>query len=129
MSVDATVFFTPTFGMIGQAIESYGLFGSGSSAFFLRPSYDSATGHFHVRYTHLGDHFADNVDAVGFVRDDDRREVDSAVEKVFWLDSGVVERVQYRSNYNAYWEMGGGLRSRSSLHCGRQRWVWPAANP
>ena len=37
----------------------------------MRPSYDSPTGHFHVRYTHLGDRFADNANSVGFIRDDD----------------------------------------------------------
>ena len=48
--------------------------------YFLRPSYDSPTGHFHVRYTDLGDRFGDNINAVGFVRDDNRRELDSALE-------------------------------------------------
>ena len=59
--IDANLFFTQTFGFTGQFVKSYGEFGRGSVAFFARPSYDSATGHAHVRYTHLGDRFADNV--------------------------------------------------------------------
>ena len=71
----------------------------------------SPTGHFHVRYTELGDRFADNANAVGFIRDDDRRELDSAVEKTLWFGSGAFERFQYDSNYNVYWGQTDILRS------------------
>jgi len=111
IGVDANLFLTPTFGVTGQLVKSYGLFGRGSVAFYARPSYDSATAHAHVRYTHLGDRFADNVNAVGFVQDDDRRELDSDLSKTFWLERGPAERVQYSSTYNAYWGQTGALRS------------------
>lgn len=111
VSADATLFFTQTFGFTGQIVQSYGEFDSGTQAFFIRPSYDSNTGHFHVRYTHLGDRFADNVNAVGFVRDDDRREIDSAIEKTVWFESGFLERFEYSSNYNIYWGQSGVRRS------------------
>lgn len=111
VSVDATLFFSPRFGVTAQAVESYGAFSSGSHAFFVRPSYDSPTGHFHVRYTDLGNHFADNANAIGFIRDDDRRELDSAIEKTVWVASGALERFGYNSNYNIYWGQTGILRS------------------
>ena len=111
VGLDATLFFTSTLGFTGQAIQSYGEFDDGTTAFFLRPSYDSSTGHFHVRYTHMGDRFGDNINTVGFVRDDDRREVDSAVEKTIWFDGGSLQRLQYRSNYNIYWGQDGTRRS------------------
>ncbi len=110
-SLDANLFFTKTLGMTAQAIQSYGPFSGGSTAFFVRPSYDSPTGHFHVRYTHLGDRFADNANVVGFIRDDDRRELDSAIEKTLWVRSGAVERLGYDSNYNIFWSQSGPLRS------------------
>lgn len=103
VSMDANLFFTDTFGMTAQLIESFGEHGDGSMAYFIRPSYDSATGHFHVRYTHLGDRFRDNVNAIGFIRDDNRREVDSAVEKTWWPTGGPFQRLEYGSNYNVYW--------------------------
>lgn len=111
VSADATLFLGQTFGVTAQMVESYGDFSAGSSAFFVRPSYDSNTGHFHVRYTHLGEHLADNANAVGFIRDDDRREFDSALEKMVWFGSGVLERLAYLSNYNIYWGQNGTLRS------------------
>lgn len=109
--IDANLFFTPTFGMTGQLVKSYGKYGRGSMAFFVRPSYDSSTAHAHVRYTHLGDRLADNVNVIGFVQDDDRREFDSALEKTFWLERGAAERIAYGSNYNAYWGQTRILRS------------------
>jgi len=111
VGLDANLFFTKTLGMTAQLAESYGPHGGGSLAFFLRPAYDSPTGHFHLRYSHLGDRFQDNANAVGFIRDDDRRELDSAVEKTLWLNKGAVEKLAYDSNYNVYWSQRGRLRS------------------
>jgi len=109
--IDATLFFSSTFGFTGQLIRSFGPYDEGVWGYFLRPSYDSPTGHFHVRYTHLGDRFGDNVNAVGFVRDDNRRELDSALEKTIWFETGFLERVEYGSNYNVYWGQDAVLRS------------------
>ena len=100
---DTNLFFTDTFGMTAQLVQSFGENADGTMAYFIRPSYDSATGHFHVRYTHLGDGFRDNVNAIGFVSDDNRREIDSAAEKTWWPTGGIFERIGYDSNYNVYW--------------------------
>ena len=109
--LDATLFFSQTLGFTGQVVQSYGPFDEGSWGWFVRPAYDSPTGHFHARYQHLGARFGDNVNAIGFVRDDDRREVDSAVEKTIWFATGFLEQLEYGSNYNIYWGQDGTLRS------------------
>jgi len=109
--LDTSLYFTKTLQFTGQLAMSYGEHGTDNVAFFLRPSYDSATGHFHVRYTQLGRYFGDNANAVGFIRDDNRRELDSALEKTFWVKKGPFERLEYGSNYNIYWGMEGTLRS------------------
>ena len=108
---DASLYFTENWGLTGQFVHSYGQYSEGADAFFVRPSYDSATAHFHVGYTHLGDRLADNVNVVGFIVDDDRREVDAGLNKTVWLPDGPVERVQYDSAYDAYWGQTGTLRS------------------
>jgi hypothetical protein len=110
-SVDATLFFTKTLGLTTQWVRSYGPFDSGVWAYFIRPAYDSPTGHFHVRYTHLGEHVAEQINAIGFVRDDNRRELDSALDKILWTSEGALERTHYDSNYNIYWGQDGTLRS------------------
>jgi hypothetical protein len=109
--LDTSINFTNTFHFTGQLAMSYGDFKGSNVAFYLRPSIDTATFHFHVRYTQLGYTFGDNANAVGFVSDDNRRELDSALEKTFWFKRGFLERISYESNYNIYWGLEGTLRS------------------
>ncbi len=84
---------------------------SGTTACYVRPSYDSPTGHLHLRYTHLADHVGENVNPIGQIRDDNRREVDAAAEKTRWFKGSAAERIEYNSNYNVYWSQTGVLRS------------------
>jgi hypothetical protein len=109
--VDTSLYFSDTFSFTGQLALSYGDENSDNVAFFLRPAYDTSTFHIHLRYTQLGTNFGDNANAVGFVRDDNRRELDSAIEKNFFLKRGSLERIRYESNYNIYWGMDSTLRS------------------
>lgn len=110
--IDLVHFFSEKVNVTGQLALSYGEKNTRNIAFFIRPSYDSSTFHIHLRYTHLGEHFADNANSVGFARDDDRHELDSAVEKTLWIRRGWLERIKYDSNYNIYWStMGSILRS------------------
>ena len=108
---DLVHFFSDKVNVTSQLAVSYGEYDHSNLAFFVRPSYDSATGHFHLRYTQLGKYFADNANAAGFVSDDDRRELDSALEKTWPLKKGFLERIYYSSNYNIYWSTAGILRS------------------
>jgi hypothetical protein len=109
--LDTSINFSNVFHFTGQLAMSYGDAKGSNVAFFLRPSIDTATFHFHVRYSQLGETFGDNANAVGFVSDDNRREIDSALEKTFWFKRGFLERINYGSNYNIYWGLEGTLRS------------------
>jgi hypothetical protein len=109
--IDTALYFSDTFKFTGQLAMSYGDNNTDNIAFFLRPSYDTSTFHFHVRYTQLGRNFADNANMVGFIRDDNRRELDSALSKTFFPKKVEFERIEYGSNYNIYWGLDGTLRS------------------
>ena len=111
VSVDTNLFFSRFVGMTAQAVQSWGPYGSGTEAFFVRPSYDSPTGHFHVRYTQLGNRLRDNLNVIGRIPDDDRRELDSALSKTWHVAAGPFEQVDYSSNYNIYWSDTGTLRN------------------
>jgi len=111
VSADANLIFGRTFNMTGQVVRSYGRFGRGANLFFIRPSYDSPTGHFHVRYGDIGDRVADNLNVIGQIVDDDRREIDSNANKTLWIRRGAFEQVRASSNYNIYWGQTGVLRS------------------
>jgi hypothetical protein len=111
VGLDTALYFTDTFSFTGQLAGSYGKGNPSDLAFFVRPSYDSSTFHIHGRYTFLGEHFGDNANAVGFILDDNRRELDSAITKAFWLNNSFLERIDYKSNYNIYWGVDKTLRS------------------
>lgn len=108
---DTALYFTDTLKFTGQFALSYGDHNRDNIAFFLRPSYDSATFHIHLQYSQLGQYFGDNANAVGLILDDNRRELDSAIVKTFWLKKSAIEMIRYKSNYNIYWGLGGTLRS------------------
>lgn len=111
VGLDLVHFFSDKVNLTGQIAMSYGEYKTENLAFFLRPSYDSSTFHIHLRYTQLGERFADNGNSVGFIRDDDRHELDSAIEKTWWIKKHGIDRFAYDSNYNIYWSKKGTLRS------------------
>ena len=107
----STLFFTDVLGMTGQIINTWGEADTGTWTYFFRPSYDSQFTHFHVRYTDIGEGVRENMNATGFVRDDDRREIDSELEKTFWINRFGIESLSPGVNYNRYWSQAGKLRS------------------
>ncbi len=111
LGLAGTLFFSKYFGMTTQLVKSYGNFTTGTWTYFIRPAYDSQTGHFHVRYTHVGEHVRENINDIGFIRDDDRREVDSNIKKQFWINRAGIEDITASINYNQYWSQIGTLRS------------------
>jgi hypothetical protein len=106
-----TLFFSQYLGMTSQVVRSYGDFDEGDWTYFFRPSYDSQTGHFHVRYTHIGENVQENMNRIGFIRDDNRREVDSNIKKQFWINRSGFQDLTPSVNYNRYWSQEGDLRS------------------
>jgi hypothetical protein len=110
-SADTSLFLSRTVSMTAQVAKSYGPFGRGTMAFLIRPSYDSSTGHFHVRYGHLGNRVADNLNVIGQITEDDKRELDSHVTKIIWVRRGAFEQFRHDSNYQIYWGQTGVLRS------------------
>jgi hypothetical protein len=107
----ATLFFTDVLGMTSQVIKSYGDETSGTWTGFIRPAYDSQFTHFHVRYTDVGEHVMENMNAVGFITDDDRREFDTNIQRHFWINAYGIDEIVPSINYNQYWSQEGRLRS------------------
>jgi hypothetical protein len=111
LGIDTTLFFTDTLGMTAQLMRAHGPTAEGGLAWFVRPSWDTARSHFHIRYTELDAGILEDINTVGFLRDDDRKEFDTNVKHTFWLDDGPIENVQPKVNYNRFWSKEGTLRS------------------
>jgi hypothetical protein len=108
---DTTLFFSETLGMTAQLLRVHGQDGDGGLAWFVRPSWDSSTSHFHVRYTNLDEGIRDAFNTVGFLRDDDRKEFDTNLTHSFWIVSGPLEKIRAGVNYNRFWSQEDMLRS------------------
>ncbi len=113
--VDILHFFSEKINFTGQFILSYGDYDTGNLAFFLRPSYDSSTLHFHLRFAYLGDHFAYNANLLGYIPDDDRKELDTNLTKIWWIKKHGIDRLEYVFNFNIFWSTQGILRSRDII--------------
>lgn len=107
----STLFFTDVLGITSQVVKSYGEADEGTWTYFLRPSYDSQFSHFHVRYSHFGEGVMENMNGIGFIRDDDRREFDTSINRNFWINKYGIEDIVPKINYNRYWSQSGVLRS------------------
>lgn len=111
VGLDATLFFTKTLGFTGQFVRAHGPDNDGALAWFVRPAYDSANSHFHVRYSNWDEGLMENMNSVGFIRDDNRKEFDTRISHTFWLRRGGIENIEMSNNYNRYWSQAGVLRS------------------
>ena len=111
VGLDAILFFTETLGATAQFVQAHGPRNDGAAAWFIRPAFDNATSHFHVRYSHWGKGLVENMNAVGFIRDDNRKEFDTNLAHTFWIKEGAVEKIDAVVNYNHYWSQAGVLRS------------------
>jgi hypothetical protein len=107
----STMFFNDVLGMTSQLINSHGEADKGTMTYFIRPSYDSQFTHFHVRYTHVGENVRENMNDTGFIRDDDRKEVDSNIRRIVWVNKYGIDEIIGHINYNQYWSQSGTLRA------------------
>ena len=110
VGLDTTLFFTEKLGFTGQYLQSHGP-GESGAAWFVRPAYDSTNLHFHVRYTNLDPGIRDDINAVGFLRDDNRREFDTNLTRTWWFQESAVEKLRAGVNYNRFYGHDGVLRS------------------
>ncbi|MFO7889376.1 MAG: DUF5916 domain-containing protein [bacterium] len=106
-----TLFFTDVLGMTSQFIKSHGPASNGTWTYFIRPAYDSQFSHFHLRYSHYGIGIKENMNTIGFIRHDDRKELDSRIQHTFWINRYGFDSVQPSINYNQYWSQNDYLRS------------------
>jgi hypothetical protein len=110
-SFDVDMNISDKFKLEGQFSLSYGDYDYDNTAFYICPSYESQTFHFHLIYFQIDERFWDNVNSIGFILDDDRKELDASLNKKFKFTLLGLEWLGYDSNYNVYWGMDNTLRS------------------
>ncbi len=111
VGLTSTLFFSDVFGMTSQFVKSHGENNDDSWTYFVRPSFDTQFSHFHVRYTYVGVGVKANMNKIGYLQDDDRKEFDTNVKHAFWINDYGFESIETAVNYNRYWSTAGILRS------------------
>lgn len=109
LGLDYTLNFGKTWKLTGQFIGSAPGKLSESSAWFMRFARENNIYHYHFRYTSIGNNFMDNVNQTGFVRDDDRREIDFEGTYKFWLKEKILKYIDLGSNNNFFWSRETGI--------------------
>lgn len=109
-SLDYTLNIADTWKFTGQWVASTPGDFWGHSAWFVRFANETNIYHIHIRYSDIGEKFKDNVNQTGFVKDDDRREVDGEVTYKLWFDNSIFQYIYAGSNNSAFWAHTGKLR-------------------
>jgi hypothetical protein len=109
--IDTVLNITSGLKFTGQAAISYGEKNTNNMSFFLSPSYDSESFHFHFFYQQIDKSFGENANKVGYIKYDNSRELNLGLAKTFNIKKGSIERIKYDSNYDIYWGMDNTLRS------------------
>ena len=100
LGADTTLYFSDTLNFTAQIFEVHGPTADGGFAWFLRPSYDTSTTHFHVRWGHFAPGILRDFNVMGFLQDDNRKEFDTNLGHTFFFESGLFERVRPSVNFN-----------------------------
>jgi len=110
-SADYTMNLGEAWKLTGQLVGSWPGDLKTHSAWFMRFARESNVYHYHIRYTNIGENFKDNVNQTGFIRDNDRREIDSDLEYTWWLQNNVFNYIEASSSNNLFWSHTGILKS------------------
>lgn len=110
LSLDYILNLGKTWKLTGQLVSSTpGDFAS-HSAWFMRFANENNIYHYHIRYSSFGKNFRDNVNETGFIRDDDRHELDSDISYKWWINKGI-KYISAETRNNVFWSQDGILRS------------------
>ncbi|KPL17563.1 MAG: hypothetical protein AMS26_00340 [Bacteroides sp. SM23_62] len=77
---------------------------------FLRVAHESNKHHVHLRYTLLGGDLAENINQTGFLRDDNRHELDADMSYTFWFNESFMRYIRVFFGNNVFWGLDGIMR-------------------
>jgi hypothetical protein len=100
--LDTTTYFTETLSFNGQIFEVHGPTAGGRFVWYMRPSYDTSTTHFHIRWGHFAPGIRNDFNVLGFLQDDDRKELDTNFGHTIFFDEGLLERIRPSVNFGRY---------------------------
>lgn len=110
LSLDYVLNLGKTWKFTGQFVGSAPGDFLSHSAWFVRFARENNIYHYHIRYSSFGENFRDNVNQTGFIRDDDRHELDGDISYRWWIKKKI-SYIQVFGRNNVFWSQTGILRS------------------
>ncbi|MFC2081118.1 DUF5916 domain-containing protein [Bacteroidota bacterium] len=89
----------------GQLLGSYPGKLMDHSGGFIRIANETNKYHVHIRYSLLGKHLKDNINQTGFLKDDDRHELDADFVYTFWIQESFLKYIRVSIKNRAYWNI------------------------
>lgn len=111
LGLDYTLNLGKTWKLTGQFVGSAPGNFRESGAGFMRFAKENNIYHYHIRVSSIGENFRENVNQTGYIRDDDKKEIDFEGTYKFWLSRSFIKYIDVGSNNNIFWSQSGTLRS------------------
>jgi hypothetical protein len=111
LSGDGNFFFLDNGKFTAQFIGSFPSEGKFTKAIYLRAARGNEIYNYHLTFRSIDPGFKENVNEVGFVMDDDRRQLEGSASYKWWVRNGKVEHVDFFGASDVFWSHRGDLRN------------------
>ena len=111
VSGDGNFYFLDNGKITGQFVGSFPSAGKSTKAFHVSAGRGNEIYRYQVTYRSIDPGFKDNVNEVGFIVDDDRRQVIGSANYTWWVRNNKVEHVNFFANSDTFWSHEGELRN------------------
>ena len=111
LSMDATINLENGFKINSQYVGSNSSDGKYESAYYAQLSKEAQLYNYNLNFVNIDPGFRANVNPVGFIQDDDRREVSGSFGNEMWIRKHGIDKVNTNAHNNLMWSHSGALRN------------------
>ena len=111
VSGDGTISFPGGYRASSQFVGSFASGNDSETAYYLQFGRQAQLYNFNISYTNLDPGFQENVNPVGFIQDDDRRQIQGSAGNEIWIRKYGLDKVNTYISNNTFWSHSGSLRN------------------
>jgi uncharacterized protein DUF5916 len=111
LSTDATINFAKGYRISSQYVGGFASEGDLKSAYYAQLSRQAQLYNYTFGFTSIDPGFRENVNPVGFIQDDDRREVNANGGHAWWIRKHGIDKINSNFHTNVFWSHAGALRN------------------
>ena len=112
VSADGTISLPAGYRVSSQFVGSFVSGEDNKAAYYMQFDRQTQLYNYTINYTDLKPGFRDNVNPVGFIQDDDRRQIQASAGNEIWIRKYGIDKFNTYINGNIFWSYSGRLRNR-----------------